>query len=87
MLNYLRKTWQVYWFGMKVCISVHSRGVGEQGEMDSLLIKTLHIALIPFNYGERYLHRCWSPKRPGLRPNVHTIHPKFYVIVVIFNTI
>ncbi len=23
----------------------------------------------------------------GLRPNVHTIHPKFYVIVVIFNTI
>ncbi len=23
----------------------------------------------------------------SLRPNVHTIHPKFYVIVVIFNTI
>ncbi len=23
----------------------------------------------------------------GLRPNVHTIHPKFYVILVIFNTI
>ncbi len=24
---------------------------------------------------------------PGLRPNVHTIHPKFYAILVIFNTI
>ncbi len=23
----------------------------------------------------------------SLRPNVHTIHPKFYVILVIFNTI
>ncbi len=22
-----------------------------------------------------------------LRPNVHTIHPEFYVIVIIFNTI
>lgn len=30
--------------------SLRSGGVGEQGEMDSLLIKTLHIALIPFNY-------------------------------------
>ncbi len=26
-------------------------------------------------------------ERVSLRPNVHTIHPKFYVILVIFNTI
>lgn len=52
MLDYLRKTWQVYWFGMKVCVSVDFGGVGEQGETDSLLIKMLHIALIPFNYGK-----------------------------------
>ncbi len=26
-------------------------------------------------------------KRPCLRPNEHTIHPKLYVILVIFNTI
>ncbi len=25
--------------------------------------------------------------RPCLRPNVHTIHPKFYAILLIFNTI
>lgn len=30
--------------------SLHSGGVGERGEMDILLIKMLHIALIPFNY-------------------------------------
>jgi len=29
--------------------SLHSGGVGEQGGMNSLLIKTLHIALIPLN--------------------------------------
>ncbi len=29
-----------------------------------------------------------APKRVSLHPNVHTtIHPKFYVILVIFNTI
>ncbi len=30
---------------------------------------------------------CVSKSNLSLRPNVHVIHPKFYVILVIFNTI
>ncbi len=37
----------------------------------------------------RKRRRRWSENtdKQGLRPNVHTIHPKFYAILVIFNTI
>ncbi len=40
-----------------------------------------------FKNKTRPLLFIYSHSSHCLRPNVHTIHPKFYVILVIFNTI
>ncbi len=48
--------------------------------------ETIHMEQL-WNTGRTYDAEHGTLETQDLRPNVHTIHPKFYVILVIFNTI